>query len=168
MKLMAHSDDDDLRFQCYLLEGEEDAEIFTLGAHRNQKEFCIDKKCLCDNDERYFILWDAQSKSIIGKTIIWFRPNLAPRFTGMEISVYDRKQNLSQFLHQASIRYLQELGFTGYVDANIDTDKVASFKAALGNGFEVVDTDECSYHSLTRKIEKPKLDERLELARRTI
>lgn len=166
MRLMAHSND--MRFQCYVLEGQEDADIFDLGAHRNQKEFHIASQCLSDDEERYFVLWDAKSKSIVGKGIIWFRPNLAPRFTGLEISTFERGQRLSQYLHQASIRYMQELGTEKLIEANIDKDKIAAFKAAQRHGYQIKNGDTGSYYALSRAIEIAQPNAALDRARSEI
>ena len=165
MRLMAASDD--LRFQCYLMEGEADSEVFALGVHGNQAEFFVSTESLCDEEERYFLLWDALTKSVVGKEIIWFRPNLPVRFTGIEISEHCRGQRASMYLHQACIRYMQELGFEGGVQANIDKDKIPSMKAALRVGFRQT-TDNHNYFTLARNIESLQSDEGLQLARELI
>lgn len=131
MRLMSHSDD--MRFQCYLLEGQEEIESL-----REQIWAMRGEKLVLNNpDHIQFILWDAKNKGIVGRTSIIAHSETNTQFSGSFIMPHLCRQGLSKILYDARKLYMQENELFRKVKTFIDQGNNPSWRAAEGNDFEI-------------------------------
>jgi len=154
---------DDLRFQCYLLDGREDERIELLARALHLEEDtedydhydCLpeegqflfvrvpskvealsDAKHFLEHDNAaFFILWDGRNRDVIGRTKILHANGDLPHFHGTKLVSWARGMKLSKLLHSARVRFLQESGYVGLVDASIVETNTPSIAAATSFGF---------------------------------
>lgn len=143
MKLMAHRDN--LRFQCYLTEGIEDAEAVArtfwmrhdiayadITAAEQESSIEAAETLLEEGLDQYFVLWDGEKKRVIGKTCICH----LIVFTDSYITPEARRLGLADLLYEGRMRYLQENSFHKLIFTNITKSNKASREAATRNGFK--------------------------------
>jgi RimJ/RimL family protein N-acetyltransferase len=194
---MAHRDD--LRYQCYLLDHSEEAEFLArarcmadildsqafklyddlpdISDDAVNKTSYLKKAAdhINEKSSKYFILWDAKTKRIIGYSELDiftsdefdFIDNFCAEFGYSFIIPEMRKRGLANLFYNARFEYLKETGITGIVLAWIVEENEASMKVAARHGFtRRPDYDDSQ--NVGREFNSVTKDSRLELLREIV
>lgn len=134
-----------MRFQCYLMDSIDDAEAVAHTYWLRERTRFPDlpemiqessveeaKHFLARTKGKYFVLWDAQQKRVIGKTCI----NRPIGFTDSLIAEDMQRLGLADILYDARFKYIQESSFHRFVFAKIAHMNAPSIEAATRNGFK--------------------------------
>ena len=144
MRLMSASED--LRFQCYWLEGPQDADAYAYTYWLREKTSYPDlpdflqqsslesaEEFLTRSKDQHFVLWDAKAKRMIGATNIVGLFEFKDSYIASDM----QGQGLSKLLYNARLRFMGESLIRRFALAKITHANKPSINAALGNGFKL-------------------------------